>query len=179
MQPGTSHSGDASLGRRRLPAPFAVNVQLSTPNLQPPCFDNLPHSSTTSRKPPLCFHIHTNTFFRNPFLLTSIQKDRGCTPATEQTVEPKLEPRQLTPTPSTNHRAFPGRHSLGDDGCLILFPGRRTFRVLLGPYAQQRRPCPERSRRVPPGSAAPRVRAVLVDPELRRAARRKTGSTKC
>ena len=106
MQPGTSHSGHRSPGRRtalhlfaagvpltgpgdsanpaRCISALCLNFQLSTVNsgrcAQPPCFDNLPHSATTSQKSPLCFHIHTNTFSCNSFLLTSIQKHRGCHP---------------------------------------------------------------------------------------------------
>ena len=103
MQPGTSHSGLRSPGHRTTLPPFpwfqsalppstmadvhlrpSLDFQLSTVNsdpcAQPPYFDNLPHSSTTWQISPLCFHTHTNTFSRIPFLLKSLRFYRGCTP---------------------------------------------------------------------------------------------------
>ena len=65
-------------------SPTSLNVGLSSVNsgrcAQPPCFDNLPHSSTTSKKSLLCFHNLTNSFSRNAFFLTTIQIAGGCTP---------------------------------------------------------------------------------------------------
>src|ERR1700675_2558874 len=98
MQSGTSHSGHRPHGRRTAPPPFpgfqsavirvhlrrSLGFQLSTVDsdrrAQPPCFDNLPHSSTTAQTSPLCFHNLTNSFFRNPFPLITIQNPWGCHP---------------------------------------------------------------------------------------------------
>src|ERR1700675_267903 len=98
MQSGTSHSGHRPHGRRTAPPPFpgfqsavirvhlrrSLGFQLSTVDsdrrAQPPCFDNLPHSSTTSQTSPLCFHNLTKPFSRSSFLLTTIQNPRGCHP---------------------------------------------------------------------------------------------------
>src|ERR1700675_1599095 len=51
-------------------------------------FHNLPHSSTTARKSPLCFQTLTKPSFCNPSLLIFIQKHRGCTPQIEKTANP-------------------------------------------------------------------------------------------
>jgi len=85
---------------------LSLNFQLSTihsnNSAQRSCFHSLPHSSTTSQKSPLCFHILTNSFSCSSFILTFIQIARGCHPADEQIVEPQLEPRIANSNPANN-----------------------------------------------------------------------------
>ena len=126
MRLGTTHSGQRSPERyRTLPlsislcgdsansvhnfyalcvSAFSMNSRLSTVSYgfsaQLPCFHNLPHSSTTAQKSPLCFHNLTNSFSCNLFLLTFIQKHRGYTPLAAELSEPILELRPLIPIAS-------------------------------------------------------------------------------
>jgi len=98
MRPGTSHFGHRARGWRTPLPPFpgfqsaficvhlrpSLDFHLSTVNSagsgQPPCFDNLAHSSTTSQESPLCFHNLMNPFSRSSFPLITLQIAGGCTP---------------------------------------------------------------------------------------------------
>ena len=116
MRPGTSHSEHRSPERGATVSvasvsclcglcvsAFSLNFQLSTVDSaisgQPPCFDNLAHSSDHPRKdghpeepaatkdlslsvlaPPLCFHNLMNSFSRSSFPLITLQIAGGCIP---------------------------------------------------------------------------------------------------
>ena len=61
--------------------PSTLNSGVSAANSpQTLCFHPLPHSSITAQKPPLCFHILTNTFSRSSFVFKFIRKQGGCHP---------------------------------------------------------------------------------------------------
>jgi hypothetical protein len=91
------------------------------------------HSSVFPENSLLCFHILTNSFSRNLFLLTLIQIAGGCTSLAAQLAEPILEPRLLTHTPPTTYRAHKLRSCCAKSP---LCPDHR------------RRACPEPIRRV-------------------------------
>ena len=96
------------LGRR---GHTPLNLGLSTVNsaisTQLSCFHNLPHSSTTAQKSPLCFHNLTNSCPCNHFLLITFQNCRvpalsavEGSPYARTTVRPRI---RLTSFPSASY----------------------------------------------------------------------------
>ena len=68
--------------------------------------------ASTTPQSPLCFHILTKPFSRNPFPLTFIQNAGGCHPLAEQLSKPKHEPRPANSRPTNNFSLKPGARLL-------------------------------------------------------------------
>jgi len=139
MEPGTTLFGQGSPDRRQDPPPstargvhsadsahqlrelcvsaFPLNFRLPTVNSnsskQVPCFDNLPHSSTTTQNSPLYFHNLTNSSpsrkNSNSLIFNKLHtlwpKHRGCIPSAQRVSERILELQRLSPMQTTTRRS--------------------------------------------------------------------------
>src|SRR5882762_3179381 len=104
------------------------------------------HLSVTLFAPPLCFHGLTKPFFRNPFVLTSIQNPGGvgvtailgnsiCSHlrnkfelnpfATTHTENARLSPSAATHTKSPSRKSFPCHTSEKQGGCGVVMVNHR------------------------------------------------------